>query len=84
MILGPSILKKRFDERGQRVVLYKICAVTKLEYSVVLTLRQYETLKSSACPSIQNFLPDFSPEQREFLMTGITPGEWNQMFPPKD
>jgi hypothetical protein len=30
--------------------------------------------------SIQYAFPDFSPEQREFIMTGITPEMWNSMF----
>lgn len=29
---------------------------------------------------IQNVLPHLSAEHREFLMTGITPQEWNKMF----
>jgi hypothetical protein len=29
---------------------------------------------------IQNIVPNLSMEEREFLMTGITPKEWNQLF----
>ena len=29
---------------------------------------------------IQNVFPDLSPEHREFIMTGITPEEWNSTF----
>ena len=29
---------------------------------------------------IQNVFPDLSVDQREFLMTGITPEEWTQTF----
>jgi hypothetical protein len=29
---------------------------------------------------IQNIVPHLSSEQREFLITGITPDEWNQLF----
>lgn len=29
---------------------------------------------------IQNAMPNVPAEQREFLMTGITPQEWNEMF----
>lgn len=29
---------------------------------------------------IQNVLPHLSAEHREFLMTGVTPDEWNKMF----
>ena len=29
---------------------------------------------------IQNVFPDLSPEHREFIMTGITPEEWEATF----
>ena len=29
---------------------------------------------------IQNIVPNLSMEEREFLMTGITPKEWNELF----
>jgi hypothetical protein len=31
---------------------------------------------------VQHAFPGCTPEQREFLMTGITPAEWNKAFPP--
>ena len=30
---------------------------------------------------IQNALPSLSADDREFLMTGATPEEWDEMFP---
>ncbi len=33
---------------------------------------------------IQDALPGLSPDDREFLMTGITPAEWAATFPPED
>jgi len=29
---------------------------------------------------IQNIVPNLSKEEREFLITGITPKEWNELF----
>lgn len=29
---------------------------------------------------IQNAMPNLTPDQREFLMTGITPAEWEETF----
>jgi|TARA_R110002050_G_scaffold197814_1_gene332633 hypothetical protein len=29
---------------------------------------------------IQDVMPDLSPDEREFLMTGITPAEWDEAF----
>jgi hypothetical protein len=31
---------------------------------------------------IQNIVPNLSMEEREFLITGITPKEWNELFNP--
>jgi len=33
---------------------------------------------------IQNVFPHLSPEQREFLMSGATPEEWDRLFPEED
>ena len=34
--------------------------------------------KNGKC--IQDALPEVSPEEREFIMTGITPSMWNHLF----
>lgn len=33
---------------------------------------------------MQNIFPQLNADQREFLMTGCTPEEWNEMFPADD
>lgn len=33
---------------------------------------------------IQDVMPDLDDDQREFLMSGITPREWNDMFGEED
>jgi hypothetical protein len=33
---------------------------------------------------IQDFFPELTSDEREFLMTGVTPDEWNQMFPDEE
>lgn len=33
---------------------------------------------------IQNIMPELTPDQREFLMTGYTKEDWATMFPPED
>lgn len=42
--------------------------------------RYYAYLHSVKRPLIQEAFPDLSPGQREFLLTGITPDEWDSMF----
>jgi hypothetical protein len=34
--------------------------------------------------AIQDIVPHLSAEHREFLMTGMTPEEWNEAFPPDE
>lgn len=33
---------------------------------------------------IQNAMPNLSPDDREFLMTGMTPDEWEDLFQGED
>ena len=32
---------------------------------------------------IQNVMPNLTPDQREFIMTGVTPEEWENVFGEK-
>lgn len=34
--------------------------------------------------NLQNAFPDLSPEDREFIKTGITPEEWDDMLGPEE
>jgi hypothetical protein len=43
-----------------------------------VTPEQLEAWKQGAL--IQNVIPHLSPDDREFLMTGVTPEEWRQVF----
>ena len=42
--------------------------------SLTFTRQQYDDWKAGQL--IQNAMPQLSSEEREFLMTGITPAEW--------
>lgn len=35
-------------------------------------------------PHVQDMFPELSPDDREFLLTGITPEEWDNMFPEEE
>ena len=45
-----------------------------------LPIRQGQLDRWLSGELIQNAMPNLSADQREFLMTGITPAEWNEMF----
>ena len=46
--------------------------------SMTFTRQQYDAWKAGML--IQEAMPQLSAEEREFLMTGITPAEWDSVF----
>lgn len=58
---------------------YRECSVTGDEYSVKLTQEESKFYELGEL-NVQDFLFHLSADQREFLITGITPAEWNEMF----
>lgn len=52
------------------------------EMEIPITKEQFEDWKKGNL--IQNAFPQLTADQREFLLTGITPEEWRQMFPAKE
>lgn len=61
-------------------IYYKKCNVTGKHYSVAISLKQYEQLQSPNRENIQDILPEYTNDEREFLISGITPDEWDSMF----
>lgn len=51
--------------------------LTDVEYALGLALWRNGRL-------IQNAFPTLSPELREFIMTGISPQEWDEAFPAEE
>lgn len=47
---------------------------------VPCTQDQYDAWENGHNGYIQDIMPDVSPELREFIMTGITPEEWDAKF----
>jgi hypothetical protein len=54
--------------------------------SIELTLNQFQRflMWKNTRILIQNALPDLTNVQREILMTGIGPEEWNKLFPEEE
>ena len=48
-----------------------------------LPVTQQQMDRWEAGELIQNVMPDLTAEQREFLISGVTPPEWDRMFPTK-
>ena len=44
-----------------------------------ITIEQFSRYENGV-ELIQNVFPNLSPDEREFLISGITPTEWNSVF----
>ena len=54
----------------------------KYQMQIDVTEKQIALWEGGAL--IQDVMPNLTPEEREFIMTGITPAEWNEMFAQSD
>ena len=60
----------------------KISPVTGKDNTMDLPITQDQLTSWAAGVLIQDAMPNLTPDQREFLMTGCTPGDWNVLFGP--
>lgn len=45
-------------------------------------LDAWTTMDSRTRPFVQDFFPELNEDEREFLISGVTPEEWAKLFPP--
>lgn len=62
----------------------RISSLTNITRIKDIDVTQEQIDKWHAGAHIQNAMPNVSPEDREFIMSGITPEEWNMAFPDED
>ena len=68
-----------------QMVVCAISAATGVKHAMPLEITEAQVYDWVNGASIQDAMPNLSPEGREFLMTGITQVEWDSMFPkPKE
>tara|TARA_R110000824_G_scaffold21748_16_gene80838 strand:+ start:914 stop:1210 length:297 start_codon:yes stop_codon:yes gene_type:complete len=65
------------------VYFAKRCTVTKEDYSVEITIPKYVMWREKKY-LIQNIFPDLTADDREFLVSGCTPAEWDTMMGEPD
>ncbi len=62
----------------------KISQLSGKEHTMEIDVDQYQMIRIEnryhSKELIQNIVPHLSMDEREFLMTGITPQEWNNTF----
>ena len=47
---------------------------------IPITPQEFSLLGERNRPNIQDLFPNLSADEREFLLTGITPEEWESVF----
>lgn len=68
-----------FKTEKDKYIFSKICRITNEIYTVSVDGKKYEEWRNGP-KLIQNVFPELPREQREFLITGNTPEEWNNIF----
>lgn len=71
-------LSWKTEIKGDEVVASGVCEATGSPYEVRAPLDRYLAWKNGA--KIQDALPGLSADDREFLMSGTTPAEWDAAF----
>ena len=75
----------RANTLGDRqMVVVAISALTGRQHAASLAITEAQVYDWVNGASIQDAMPNLSPEDREFLMTGITAKEWDSMFSEED
>ena len=63
------------------MLITKVSQLSGKKSSMELDVTQEQLdLYGEGIEKVQDVFPNLNPSQREFLMTGITPNEWDGMF----
>ena len=75
-----------FQMEIQVLKLTKISMFSGCENTMELPISSVDYFKwhNGESGLIQNAFPNLTPDQREFMMTGATPEEWNELFGMED
>jgi len=76
---APRLYIRSLDRRGDGIEVYKQCSITGEEYSVQMMTDHFLLWKDDGV-LVQDALPYLSAEEREFLVSGINPIEWSELY----
>lgn len=73
---------------GAKTLLKRVSAMTGIENAMEIN-EEREAIEDwmenrYQRPSIQEAFPSLTREEREFILTGVTPEEWQEAFPPEE
>lgn len=70
------------------VTLTKISALSGKANTMILPTTQVKidmwNSSRASLPHIQDYFDELTADEREFILTGSTPEEWNKAFPEED
>ena len=72
-------VEERFDNDVHTYTFTGPCLLTKDQCSVTVKAEELNAYRSGKL--IQDAMPSLSPEDREFLISGIGPTGWNKIYP---
>lgn len=74
----------RFLPETDRAVVTKLSPFSRVMHRATVQMTQVQYDDWLGGKMIQDALAHLSPDEREFLMTGITPQEWDEAFSEVD
>lgn len=83
MSLSPNNFLTEVDPITRMVKLTRNCAITNKPHSIILTSYQYKRWCGNN-DLIQKVLPELSVDDREFLISGVSPEGFELMFPKEE
>jgi len=62
------------------MLITRISPFTQIKHVLEINVTEEQLQRWRAGELIQNAMPNLSPDEREFIISGITPEEWNETF----
>lgn len=72
-------IHRRYIEVGDRLISTGLCTINFREFIVEAPLEGVKAWRAGTL--IQEALPGLTDDEREFLISGFTPAEWDALFP---
>lgn len=81
----PQIVQgSEVDLGGGRMLVRRVSVASNQEHEREMRLTPAQLAAWRGGELIQRAMPQLTPDEREFLMTGITPAEWQEHVVPKE
>lgn len=79
----PTSYDVRIKLEGEKITVNKVCTVSDIVYTVKAHWELFHWWLAER-RKIQNVFPNLTDNQREFLISGTTPAEWDAFMPSEE